>query len=174
MSGNRKTKDLFSSAHQQMMFSYFLGSRTSITEWLLHKANIAVTNTLSSSILLAFGMELIYSMNIPLVNLGQLSWLGPIPRSCPSPAYWWEWNLEETEPWCSVSAAQQQPKQWFVICSSVLSAPSQLPVQSPALWGLLGGISTSAQPDPLERGNERKAGWWLPCKGAIPSHCCCR
>lgn len=126
----RKT-GLFSRAYQQMMSSYFLGSKTSVptSEWVFQKTNIAVINTLSSPILSAFGMELAYGMNIPLVTLGHLSWLCPIPRSWPSPAYWCEWSPEETA-LVLCAGAQDQPKHWCVISTSLATKAKHSSVQA--------------------------------------------
>lgn len=52
--------------------------------------------------------------NIPLGSLGQLSWLCPVPRSCPPSAYWWEGTVGDTP----VMLSQQTPTCYQLLSST--------------------------------------------------------
>ena len=80
------------------MFGHFPGSRVSVRVVVAPEDKRKQTNAPHFLLLpLAFILSRRHMVwNIPLVSLGQLSWLCPLPRSCPPPAYWWGGNVGET------------------------------------------------------------------------------
>jgi len=73
-----------------MMSSHFLGSRASVHVTVSPEDKYHNNQCLPPSFfLLAFITEQTsYGMDYPLGQLGQLSWLCALPRSCPPPASW--------------------------------------------------------------------------------------
>jgi len=90
MHGSRgKQKDLFSTSHQRAMSSCSLGIRASVHIGVAPDDKHLNNNCLS---------PLLLSLNfycwthgaacsVSWVSLGQLCWLGPLPTSCPPPAF---------------------------------------------------------------------------------------
>lgn len=54
-------------------------------------------------------------LNIPLVNLGQLSWVYPLQLSCTLPSSSLAGQEKQKSPWRCISTAQQQLKHWNIL-----------------------------------------------------------
>lgn len=128
----KKKKVLFFTSHPWVMFRHFLGSRTTARGEVSpkdkhYKQQMPPLYTpLFFYLLYLSWCHMLWDTSLDIFC--QLTWLCPLPGSCPPPAPWWG-NVGRQR-WCSASPAQQQPN------AGVLPTPFQLPAQSTALWGL--------------------------------------
>lgn len=140
--------------HRKLYFLLPINRRYPATSWeigpqytqgLLLKTNILIMNDLSW-FLLTFTAEhdIILTWNIPLVILGQLSWLSTQTSLHFQPTGFWQWeNWTDSlnVVWTLLSRSQN---------TGVLSTPFSLQTQSTMLSGLLWGKWTPPQPDQMQ------------------------
>lgn len=135
-----KRFNLFSTSHQQAMSSHFLVSRASLGIAVITEDKCS--NECPSLLSLIAGQTW-YGMEYPFSQLDQLSWLWPLPRSCPPPAHRQEGSVGETAllqcQHCSATAKT-------LGCEQHLSRYQH----STAQGGLQCGKGAPAHPDPRQ------------------------